>query len=93
MINKHGLKMQGLKAAAGESKYCRGPYGLIGFLYYYPDTGRAALYLRGARFAGFLDGAGIFCGRLDSPATMQAIADLIAERIEHLQRAGLLLYT
>lgn len=83
MINKHGLKINGIKAACSATRAAGvGLYNLHVYLYYSTATGDIITYTRGASFAGIISADNLqFIARYIRPATMQEIADDIAEKI------------
>lgn len=91
-INRHGLKMIGLKAASGDTKYLRGYYsGHYCELFYNRSSGRVwttyQYSLGHNSWTEYHDRDVIACGILTTPTTMQEIADLISGKLSERQLA------
>ena len=85
-IDTHGMKMRGLKAAAGPTKDLTGYYsGLYDELFYDRATGEMwtirQTSLGQKTWTEYHDGNVIKIGNLDKRMSMQEIADMIAERV------------
>ena len=79
MLDKYGLKMNGISAAAKETKYTE--YGLYVVISYDMDTGDiyADAYPDCNTWAEFKSSSVIGICRTNIPLSQQEIADLIAE--------------
>lgn len=87
MVNKHGHKMVGLKAASGATKGLRGYYsGEYCELFYDRSNGEVWTkyqYSLGQNtWTEYHDSDIIKICNLDEPTTMQDIADMIARKLE-----------
>jgi hypothetical protein len=85
-INKHGLPMKGLRKASGETKGLRGYYsgGYVQMSYDRVSGEIFANYhfsLGQNLWSVYPDSNIINCGNFSEPATMQEIADRIAEMV------------
>ena len=90
MLDKHGLKMNGITAAAKETRYTK--YGLYVVISYDMDTGDiyADTYPGCNTWAEYKSSSVMGICRTDRPLSRQKIADLIAEamveRCMHIDR-------
>lgn len=90
-VNTHGLKMVGLKEAASETKYLANCGGYLGGHYvqisYDRVTGEILTNyhcsLGQNEWSAYHDKDIITIGNVSEPVTMQTIADMIADAIEH----------
>ena len=90
MVNKHGHKMVGIKAASGATKGLRGYYsGEYCELVYDRSNGEVwtkyQCSLGQNAWTEYHDSNVITIGHLDEPTTMQAIADMIARKLAALE--------
>lgn len=90
-INTHGIKMIGLKAAAGETKYNMGPayHGAYVQIDYDPATGDVlAQWINSSdNWVAYHDSKIISVGSVSHRCTMQEIADMVATAVELYRRA------
>ncbi|MDR0889345.1 MAG: hypothetical protein LBM28_01700 [Oscillospiraceae bacterium] len=83
-INTHGLKMTGLRKAAGETKCLRGAYD-AGYVQISFDTATGEVLsdyhydLGHNSHTRYHEDTVINCGTISVPTTMQGIADMIRE--------------
>ena len=87
MVNTHGLKMNGLKKAAGETKDLKGYYsGSYIQLSYDLDSGDVItdyFYSLGQNsWKVYHDDSILSVGNVSEPKTMQPLADMIAQKVE-----------
>ena len=84
MLNRHGLKMNGIKKAAGETRHCQGIYGLLeATIYYWPDEDRVSteIHTKGTQIIWAQDANVVTVAHTTEPLTMQRIADLVVARM------------
>lgn len=89
MLNTHGIKMIGIRKAAGETKSLRGYYsGEYVELHYDRSAGKVLTtyqYSLGQNtWAQYRDSSIIKVCNISEPCTMQEIADMIFRRIREL---------
>jgi hypothetical protein len=83
MLNTHGIKMHGIKAAAHETTHAA-PYGAYIQISYNPATGDVltAYHVSGNSWTQYQDPEIIHICNAHERMTMQAIADAVAEAVK-----------
>ena len=94
MLNTHGIKMIGIRKAAGETKSLRGYYsGEYVELFYDRADGSVLtdyqVSLGQNTWKQYRDASIVKVCNISEPCTMQQIADMIAEHMDYLKREAL----